>query len=102
MVIEASVLVIGDDEEGLVPLRTISNSLINVLHESLSFSDTVVWMLVVHQTERLRVIQERVDCFRGVDETVVREGACSGVLIELLVLGEQGSVLEVLVEMVDV
>lgn len=47
MVVEATMLIVGDYEEHLVPLRASSQRLVDLLYEFLAFGHIVRWVVVV-------------------------------------------------------
>ena len=60
MVIKSTMFIVGDDKESFIPFGRLSQSFINVFHESFTFSDAMAWMLIVHQPIRFLFELERV------------------------------------------
>ncbi|KAF8036980.1 hypothetical protein BT93_B0031 [Corymbia citriodora subsp. variegata] len=63
IVIEPTVLVICDDQKGLIPLRTCPQCFINLLRELLPISNIMCWMIIVSwQALEIKVSQLNHSC----------------------------------------
>ena len=78
---ESAVLVVGDDEEGLAPLRARPERLVDLLDEALAVGDVVRGVVVVAREERLEVQVALLD------DDVVGELALLAVPLEGQVVG---------------
>lgn len=74
MVVEASSLVKGDDEEGVLPLRAVAEGVVHLLEENLAVGDEAGGVHGVSADAAAR----------GVDVGELREAAEVGVLVELV------------------
>lgn len=102
MIIEATMFIISDDEESLIPKRRASESFINVFHESFSFTHTMVWMLIIHKSIRFSENIFRIEGISRIDERVVREITNSSIMIKPLHWREKSSVIIIIIEVTDV
>lgn len=56
MIIEASVLIVGDDQQSLIPLRASSQCLVDLLDQLLPVGDIMGWVIVIsRQTHNVKV-----------------------------------------------
>lgn len=88
VIIESTMLIISNYQESLIPLRGRSQSFIDVFHKTLTFSDTMIRMLVVHKPKGFCIDQWRINWLRRVNEWVIREIATCSIWIELFIWGE--------------
>jgi hypothetical protein len=84
VVVEATVLVVGDDEQRLVPLRAGPERLVHVLDETLPVGDVVRRVVVVGGGPREVEVP-------GLDDGERREDAASGVFLEGGVVAVEGA-----------